>query len=318
MGRFVGYLDGGKTDVQGHQKAGIAQFSSGVLTTLSANSWKTSQRGAGANMSVDVAVGLGLLNNPAQTTQYQAWSDSVENVIVTAADASQPRVDSLVAYTLGVGTDTSNSNNPGKLIFAIIAGTPAGAPTAKSDTDIQTALGATAAFIRLAYIYVNTNAATITDAVITDARTSVTPLVPVGPTAIAPGAITLGYAESTTNFTSAATAPVQIPNLSAPVNIPAGGRRAKITISIETVFANAAANANIGLWDGPVGTGTLLNKAQTYLINSSDAKNVTFVTSKVFTAGSKTFNVSLHNPQGNNVTTEAAATYAASILVEAI
>jgi hypothetical protein len=173
MGSFVGYRDNGKTNEQGLKEELNRLFTKGVPMVDTPTSLAVSQRAAGANMSVDVAIGDAHLVIPSGLYSYWAWTDAVTNVTVTAANVSNPRIDVLVAYVDLSVTSTSSSNNPGALKFSAVAGTPAGSPTVASDSTIQAALGANVPFIKLAQIAVAANATNVVNANLTDVRQSI-------------------------------------------------------------------------------------------------------------------------------------------------
>lgn len=84
------------------------------------------QRGAGANMSVDIAAGVAWVKGDDSALQptYRCYNDSTVNIAVTAADASNPRIDIVIAEVrdaafAGVSTDWRPR---------VVAGTPAGSP----------------------------------------------------------------------------------------------------------------------------------------------------------------------------------------------
>lgn len=155
---------GGKVDQEGGLKFLLHLFRQGY-----AYGWNVSQRGAGANMSVDVAVGGGLIATSANVPYY-GWNDAIENVAVTTADPTNPRIDTIVAYINLSAISSASTNNPNALVFAVVAGTPAASPVAPSGGTIQTAIGAGNPYVTLANISVAAAAATIVNANITDTR----------------------------------------------------------------------------------------------------------------------------------------------------
>lgn len=175
MTRYIDLLDGGKTNQEGYHKPLSQLFDSGFPTFSVSSNMQVTQRGAGANMSVDVAVGSVHLITPDTLNSFWGWTDTVENVAITAANPTNPRIDTLVSYRdLAVISSVSN-NNPGALNFYVAAGTPGSSPSALSDGAIQTLLGATVPFKKLAYIFVGAAVSSITTGVITDARTGIVP-----------------------------------------------------------------------------------------------------------------------------------------------
>lgn len=135
---------------------------------------------------------------------------------------------------------------------------------------------------------------------------------------LATNALTLGSASITTNFTTTSATAVQVTGLAITVTIPAGGRSIRISALASDMFASASATFVISLWDGTVGSGAQLARC---LANNGGTTGVTFpsyVSAIVNpSAGSKTYNVGFQTSGGTG-TIEAASTYPAYILVEAI
>src|SRR5436190_19962419 len=125
---------------------------------------KVTQRGAGANMSVDVADGGCLVTGTEATYQglYECDNQGVQNVVITAANVTNARFDLIVARIkdteYGVAVTDAFS-------LEAIAGTPAGSP---ADPTVP------ANCIVLARVTVAANASSITNANITDLRNSYT------------------------------------------------------------------------------------------------------------------------------------------------
>ncbi len=127
------------------------------------------QRGAGANMSVDVGSGLALIEftttllSPNATLKSWLYSDDVVNVTVPAADATNPRIDRIVAkFDVSDDPNTAASNI---VSIELVEGTPAGSPSAPAEPSNA---------ITLATVSVPASDTAITDAQITDARPFVT------------------------------------------------------------------------------------------------------------------------------------------------
>lgn len=127
------------------------------------------QRGAGANMSVDVASGLALIEftttllSPNATLKSWLYSDDTINVPVPAADLTNPRIDRIVAkFDVSVDPNTAASNI---VSIELVEGTPGGSPSAPAEPSNA---------ITLATVAVAASASSITNANITDARTNVT------------------------------------------------------------------------------------------------------------------------------------------------
>jgi hypothetical protein len=122
-----------------------------------------------AGMSVRVAAGWAAIIGTTQANMgaYVAYNDAQTTLTVTTADPTNPRIDRVVvtvrdAYYTGAFND---------VIFQVLAGTPAGSPTAPA---------VPANSISLATIAVGAGVTSITTANITDTRTEVTTNLPVG------------------------------------------------------------------------------------------------------------------------------------------
>lgn len=173
MAKFA--ANGGELDEAGYTRLLDELVTEGV-STRTADHWKVVDPGA-ADMSVDVTLGAGFIEE-GTTYGYPAWSDADENLAVTAADATNPRWDIVVAYIdLAVmsanpldGTDVNNADG---VVFDIVDGTPAGSPADPSDAAIQSAVGAANPWIKLARLRVAALSTTVTDSVIDDLRTPV-------------------------------------------------------------------------------------------------------------------------------------------------
>lgn len=126
---------------------------------VNVNDLKVSQRGAGANMSVDVAAGLGVIPNAVSTRgKYLVRSTATENVVISASPGSgNSRIDLIIATV----KDTEYGDPTDSWGLSVVAGTPAGVPTTPA-----TPSGS----ILLATVAVGTGVASITNANITDQR----------------------------------------------------------------------------------------------------------------------------------------------------
>lgn len=180
MSEYVGQADGVKTSSEGHHKFESQAFTAGIPLNFNPNSLKVVQRAAGANMSVDVSVGSALLITPDGLQSYNAWTDAAKNVAVATADATNPRIDRVVAWIDPSSFSTGSNNSPGSFKFSVIAGTPSGTPSAVNDAAVQTALGSNIAWIPLATLLVNNGTINITNSVIADVRTAITSTIGMG------------------------------------------------------------------------------------------------------------------------------------------
>lgn len=159
--------DGGRTNEAGHlrgvTKGVIGQVLSGLNVT---------QRGAGANMSVDVAIGDAIIQRSDGTYGHPAWNDAVYNRTIAAADGSNPRRDIVVMYIdYGQTPSTGVANNTNGVVKIIsVPGTAAGSPVDPSNATIQSAVGSGNPYVKLARVRVAAGATSISNSVIDDLR----------------------------------------------------------------------------------------------------------------------------------------------------
>lgn len=121
---------------------------------------QVSQRAAGANLSVDVASGRALIAGGSIANQgtYVAYSDAVTNVSISTPNATNPRIDIIVAQIHDKQADGGTSYG---WTLTAIAGTPAVSPAVPA-TPVSA--------IKLAEVAVGAAAASIVTANITDRR----------------------------------------------------------------------------------------------------------------------------------------------------
>lgn len=189
--------DGGRTSEAGHLRAIQKGIVGEVLTGLA-----VSQRGAGANMSVDVAIGDAVIPRSDGTYGHPAWADAIYNQVISAADVSNPRRDIIVMYidySQAPSTGVSNNTN-GVVKIKVVNGTPAGSPADPSDAAIQTSVGASNPFIKLARVRVAAAASSITNSVIDDLRIMAQARINGGWTSAKPAALTFTSYSSTTKI----------------------------------------------------------------------------------------------------------------------
>lgn len=162
-----------------------------------------------------------------------------------------------------------------------------------------------------------TDSQTLTNKLLSTATTFDNNIVPAA--ALATSAITLGYTEISTDFTTSSASATQVTGLTSTVTIPSGGRRVRITAYVPRVTTSGVTTIGISIWDGTVGSGTLLTD-----FNPTSAGGVAFVggtASAVVSpsAGSKTYNIGILSTAGNSITANGATTGKKMyILVEAI
>lgn len=135
---------------------------------------------------------------------------------------------------------------------------------------------------------------------------------------IGSSAITLGYAQITTTFTTTATTATLVTGLSATVTIPTGSRKIKITAWGQDIY-NSVSNSQskLSIWDGTVGSGTQLTEAVFVAASNFQAAPVIAIAVVTPAAGSKTYSVGLR-ASANTAGFECSATSPAFLLVEAI
>ena len=102
----------------------------GVSDLSSDNNFKVTEKGAGADMSVDVAGGEAFVRKTASSV-YPVRSTATENVLIASNASGNPRIDAIVLYVDLGASANSDSSNVATLIR--VAGTPAASPTAPSD-----------------------------------------------------------------------------------------------------------------------------------------------------------------------------------------
>lgn len=124
-----------------------------------ASALAVSQRGAGANMSVDVAAGQAVVAGDDSGAQgkYGVWNDATKNLTISASDPTNARYDLVVARV----KDSFYSGASNAFSLEVITGTPAGSPAEPSLPNNC---------LKLAVVAVAASATSITNANITDAR----------------------------------------------------------------------------------------------------------------------------------------------------
>jgi hypothetical protein len=137
--------------------------------------------------------------------------------------------------------------------------------------------------------------------------------------ALATNAITLGYAQITSNFTTSSLSVGAATGLSAAVTIPAGGRRTEIIFWTGAVTNNTNSDGtNLEIWDGTVGSGTRLLTSNIYQPTGAQMQVPVALRAVVSpSAGSKTYNVGISAVTGGTASILANATSPAYIQVKA-
>lgn len=133
---------------------------------IASTDFKAVQRAAGANMSVDVGAGLAWITIDTGTRNGigHATNDATANVVVTASNATNPRIDQVLLRWNDTNIPTGSGNVP---TLEVLAG------TATSGATLDNRTGATALpndCLRLADILVPATSTTVTTANIRDRR----------------------------------------------------------------------------------------------------------------------------------------------------
>lgn len=152
-----------------HSDAAYTAFENAAYGSCVANATSLAVS-AGSGMSVRIAAGDAIISTPGSGKRIQ--SDAVETVTISAANATYPRIDSVVAYIDSAIQPTTAviDNVNGILKFAAVAGTPAASPTAPTESMIQAAIGAGNRYMVLADVKVPNGATSMNTATFTDRR----------------------------------------------------------------------------------------------------------------------------------------------------
>jgi len=152
-----------------HSDAAYTAFENAAYGSCVANATSLAVS-AGSGMSVRIAAGDGIISTPSSGKRIQ--SDAIETVTISAANATYPRIDSVVVYIdSAVQPNTAVIDNVnGILKFAAVAGTPAANPTAPTESMIQAAIGAGNRYMVLADVKVPNGATSMNTATFTDRR----------------------------------------------------------------------------------------------------------------------------------------------------
>lgn len=152
-----------------HSDAAYTAFENAAYGSCVANATSLAVS-AGSGMSVRIAAGDGIISTPSSGKRIQ--SDAIETVTISAANATYPRIDSVVVYIDSAVQPTTAviDNVNGILKFAAVAGTPAASPTAPAESMIQAAIGAGNRYMVLADVKVPNGATSMNTATFTDRR----------------------------------------------------------------------------------------------------------------------------------------------------
>lgn len=123
---------------------------------------------AGSGMNVTLSSGDGLIDTGLGYAR-RIQSDANQTISITAASASNPRIDVIVGYIDNSVAPTTSvqDNTNGILKFKSVAGTPAATPVAPSAATIQSSVGAGNPYIVFYSVRVPANASALTNATFT-------------------------------------------------------------------------------------------------------------------------------------------------------
>ena len=152
-----------------HSDAAYTAFENAAYGSCVANATSLAVS-AGSGMSVRIAAGDGIISTPSSGKRIQ--SDAIETVTISAANATYPRIDSVVVYIDSAVQPTTAviDNVNGILKFAAVAGTPSANPAAPAESMIQAAIGAGNRYMVLADVKVPNGATSMNTATFTDRR----------------------------------------------------------------------------------------------------------------------------------------------------
>ena len=166
--KYISFRDGGKSNEEALSRllSKVAGTSNGGR--IGSLDFKVKQNGT-TNMTVLVTAGDFVI--PYLDYFFHAWSTVDQSVTISPADASNGRIDRLVAYIDLAVVSSATTNNLDAVKFANVAGTPSGSPAAVNDAAVQAAVGGGNPWKELARITVDATVTSIVDAKISDTRT---------------------------------------------------------------------------------------------------------------------------------------------------
>lgn len=144
----------------------VNDFLTGAGVVNPVTDYIVTQKGAGANMSVDISVGTAYVVNSSwsantnlYTRYWRAVNDATVNVVIGANASGNPRIDIVCLKIDTAVTPDGTASNVGTIV--VVAGTPAGSPSAPATP---------ANHLLLAQVAVANGASSIVNANITDRR----------------------------------------------------------------------------------------------------------------------------------------------------
>ena len=156
MGRYVSNRNSdGLTDENGHFRLPLKMIDGQILEGFQIQAQST------PDMSIKVTAGEGKI--PYSDYAYAVWSDEDETLPISTSSSTAPRIDRVVAYVdRGMSFTSEDINHPGALKFLVVKGSASATPTAPTDTQVQSAVGAGNPFIDIGLVNVAMNTTSIT------------------------------------------------------------------------------------------------------------------------------------------------------------
>lgn len=175
LGAGILFTQGGVGSAPGYSAIDVRRGDSMALSAgiVGQGAYLVSQRGAGANMSVDIAANVGLgVNVPGTTIGAQGFyqvppHSAVINEAISPADLTNPRVDQIIVQCFDNTIDSSSNN---KAQTTVLAGTPTAGATIGIGGNRNGAAALPANSIRLADVLVTAGVGSITSANCFDRR----------------------------------------------------------------------------------------------------------------------------------------------------
>ena len=138
----------------------------GVQDLSSTNHFKVTEKSGTPDMSVDIAPGHCFIKGTGNC--YPARNTVTINQTIPNNSSGNTRIDAIVIYIDLAASPDSTASNVAKI--TVVEGTPAASPVAPTNSEIQTAIGASNPFLRLANVTVDDAETQIQDADIEDKR----------------------------------------------------------------------------------------------------------------------------------------------------
>jgi hypothetical protein len=140
----------------------------GGVLNVAGGDFAVTQRGAGANMSVDIAAGRIYLKKAGNV--YPVRNSGVVNLAIANNNAGNPLIASIVVY-LDLSADPSVANDGSGLVtITKVLGAASASPVAPTDSEIATAIGSSNPYEVIANITVPNGTPDIENGDIADAR----------------------------------------------------------------------------------------------------------------------------------------------------